>query len=105
MTQADPSASAESPVWRACCTRCGKSKPLASVGGVRIAARSVHKYTLGYCHDCRRHRFLRILHATGPADASGPASAHRLILVVVTILAAVLLINLLVAWMVYLVTR
>jgi hypothetical protein len=49
------------PGWRICCTKCGRSAPLAAIGGIRIGARSVHKYTLGYCRDCKRLRFLRIL--------------------------------------------
>ena len=49
------------PGWRICCTRCGRSAPLAAVGGTRIGARSRHKYTLGFCRGCRRFRFLRII--------------------------------------------
>lgn len=32
------------PGWRICCTRCGRSAPLAAIGGTRIGASSVHKY-------------------------------------------------------------
>jgi hypothetical protein len=49
------------PGWRICCTKCGRSAPLAAVGGTRIGASSVHKYILGYCHDCKRLRSMRIL--------------------------------------------
>lgn len=42
------------PGWRICCTRCGRSAPLARVGGTRSGARSLHKYTLGFCQDCGR---------------------------------------------------
>jgi hypothetical protein len=49
------------PGWRICCTRCGRSAPLAAVGGIRLGAKSFHKYTLGWCRDCRRFRFLRII--------------------------------------------
>lgn len=61
------------PGWRICCTKCGRSAPLAKVGGVRIGARSVHKYTLGYCRDCRRLRFLRIVR-----DLDAPNLTRRL---------------------------
>ena len=47
------------PGWRICCTRCGRSAPATSVGAVRIAARSLHKYTLGWCQGCRGLRLLR----------------------------------------------
>jgi hypothetical protein len=49
------------PGWRICCTKCGHSAPLATIGWTRIGARSVHKYTLGWCRQCRRLRFLRII--------------------------------------------
>lgn len=49
------------PGWRICCTKCGRSAPLAAVGGTRIGAYSVHKYTLGFCYDCKRLRWMRIL--------------------------------------------
>ena len=49
------------PGWRICCTGCGRSAPLAAIGGIRIGARSWHKYTLGWCRECRRLRFLRII--------------------------------------------
>ena len=48
------------PGWRICCTTCGRSAPAAKVGITRIAAASVHKYTLGWCHDCGFFRFMRI---------------------------------------------
>jgi len=49
------------PGWRICCTRCGRSAPLSRVGGVRTRAKSWHKYTIGFCSDCRRLRFFRII--------------------------------------------
>lgn len=49
------------PGWRICCTKCGRSAPLAAVGGTRIGASRVHKYILGFCHDCKRLRSMRIL--------------------------------------------
>ncbi|MEQ1825637.1 MAG: S41 family peptidase [Pirellula sp.] len=61
------------PGWRICCTKCGRSAPLAAIGGIRIGAKSVHKYTLGYCKDCRGFRFLRIIQ-----DLDTPNLTHRL---------------------------
>jgi hypothetical protein len=49
------------PGWRVCCTKCGRSAPYAAIGGIRIGARSIHKYIGGYCHGCRKFRFLRLL--------------------------------------------
>ena len=49
------------PGWRICCTKCGRSAPLAALGGVRIGARSVHKYTVGWCRECGWFRWLRII--------------------------------------------
>src|SRR5262245_2329716 len=49
------------PGWRICCTYGGRSAPLAAIGAIRIGARSVHKYTLGWCRQCRRLRFLRVI--------------------------------------------
>jgi hypothetical protein len=48
------------PNWRICCTKCGRSAPAARVGITRIGARSVHKYVLGWCHDCRWLRWMRL---------------------------------------------
>jgi transglutaminase-like putative cysteine protease len=49
------------PGWRICCTKCGRSAPAAKVGITRIGAVSCHKYTLGWCHDCRSFRWMRLL--------------------------------------------
>jgi hypothetical protein len=49
------------PGWRICCTACGRSAPLAALGGIRIGARSVHKYTVGWCRECGWLRFMRII--------------------------------------------
>jgi hypothetical protein len=49
------------PGWRICCTKCGRSAPLSALGGVRIGARSVHKYTVGWCRQCGWLRWLRII--------------------------------------------
>ncbi len=48
------------PGWRISCTKCGRSAPASRVGITRIGARSVHKYVLGYCRDCRWLRWLRL---------------------------------------------
>jgi uncharacterized membrane protein len=95
------------PGWRICCTHCGRSAPLASVGGIRIGAKSVHKYTLGYCSSCKRLRFLRILQdldRTNLTDQLGVsqtpaqvrAKMHRPIATIVSIVVLVLVINLVV---------
>jgi hypothetical protein len=49
------------PGWRICCTTCGRSSPLASVGAIRIGAKSWHKYQLAFCRGCNRVRFARII--------------------------------------------
>lgn len=48
------------PGWRIYCTSCGRSAPLAKVGGIRIGARSTHKYVLGWCRGCRWFRWARV---------------------------------------------
>lgn len=48
------------PGWRICCTRCGRSAPAEKAGIVRIAARSSHKYVVGWCRDCGWFRWLRL---------------------------------------------
>ena len=48
------------PGWRICCTRCGRSAPADQAGITRIGARSIHKYVLGWCRECRRLRWLRL---------------------------------------------
>ncbi|MEZ6091526.1 MAG: hypothetical protein R3C05_26630 [Pirellulaceae bacterium] len=60
------------PQWRICCTRCGRSAPAARVGITRIGARSIHKYTLGWCRDCRWFRILKLqrdMQSTNLTDA------------------------------------
>ncbi len=39
--------------WRLRCKTCGKTRSLASVGGVRMGAASVGKVTLGWCSTCQ----------------------------------------------------
>ncbi|MFI4882090.1 MAG: hypothetical protein ACIAQU_05850 [Phycisphaerales bacterium JB064] len=54
------------PGWHAQCTRCGRTKTLASVGGIRMGAnRGAHKATLGWCKGCRRLRIVRVVHESG----------------------------------------
>ena len=48
------------PGWRICCSRCGRSAPAAKVGITRVAASSKHKYVVGWCHDCRFFRWMRL---------------------------------------------
>lgn len=51
------------PGWYACCTRCGRTRTLASVGGIRIRGnRNANKATLGWCRACRGLRIIRIVH-------------------------------------------
>jgi len=84
------------PGWRICCTACGRSAPLAKIGGIRVGARSVHKYTIGWCRQCGWFRWLRIirdLETANLAEYMGMTktpeqslrSMHRPILTVVAI--------------------
>ena len=102
-------ASGHAPGWRICCTTCGRGAPLASVGGVRVGAASVHKYTLGYCRDCRRLRFFRVVRdmdepnltrrlGSGATPGQLRRTMHRPVLVILVILLSVVVIKLLVAW-------
>ncbi|UYV11645.1 MAG: hypothetical protein NCW75_10085 [Phycisphaera sp.] len=51
------------PGWHACCTRCGRTRTLASVGGIRLGGnRSAVKATLGWCRGCKGLRLVRIVH-------------------------------------------
>ncbi len=56
-----PTRAGYAPGWRICCTTCGRSAPLAAVGGIRIGAYSKHKYTVSYCRNCHNLRFFRIV--------------------------------------------
>lgn len=49
------------PGWRVCCTSCGRSAPAASLGMIRLGARSSHKYTLGACRQCGGLRWARVI--------------------------------------------
>jgi hypothetical protein len=49
------------PGWRICCTKCGRSAPYASTGAIRIGARSIHKYVLGGCTNCKSIRWCRVI--------------------------------------------
>ena len=46
--------------WRLRCTTCGKTRSLASVGGVRIGAASKGKVTLSWCSVCRALRWTAV---------------------------------------------
>lgn len=48
------------PNWRICCTKCGRSAPAAKAGITRLGACSREKYVGGWCHDCRRLRWMRL---------------------------------------------
>ncbi len=51
------------PGWYAQCARCGRTRTLASVGGVRIGGnRGAKKATLAWCRGCRGIRVIRIVH-------------------------------------------
>ncbi len=91
------------PGWRACCTKCGRSAPASKLGITRIGARSFHKYTLGYCRDCKWIRFIRIVrdakstNLTRQLGTSRTADEvrqrmHRPLLTLVAIIAFVVLI-------------
>lgn len=64
------------PGWHARCTRCGHTRTLASVGGIRRGGnRGALKATLGLCGSCRGVRFIRIVHADHLPTPSGSADA------------------------------
>ena len=97
------------PNWRICCTKCGRSAPAERVGITRVAARSKHKYILGWCHDCRWPRFMRMqqdLDETNLTDALGVnvtgkqmrEGSHKPTTTIVSIIAIVLVVNLVVFW-------
>ena len=48
------------PGWRISCPKCGRSKPLAKAGAVRIGARSISKKVLGWCSGCGWLRWLKV---------------------------------------------
>jgi len=50
----------EAPGWNLRCGPCGREKPAAEAGIVRIGAASVGKRVLGYCTQCRRFRMLHL---------------------------------------------
>lgn len=51
------------PGWYARCTRCGRTRTLASVGGVRLGGnRGAKKVTVAWCRGCRGLRLIRIVH-------------------------------------------
>ena len=68
------------PGWHIRCGTCGRSKTLASVGGIRIGGnRGAKKATLGWCSGCRGLRMLSIVHesrAPGLAPELAPDLAQ-----------------------------
>ncbi len=52
--------------WKIQCTKCGRQKSLASVGGVRYGAAGT-KYTLGTCSKCNGLRILKIYRPATPS--------------------------------------
>ena len=61
------------PGWKLQCTRCARTRTLASAGGIRIGGnRNARKATLGWCKGCRGLRIIRVVHASrlGPAADS-----------------------------------
>ena len=66
------------PGWRICCTKCGRSSPLASVGAIRIGAKSWHKYHLAFCRGCKRVRFARIIQDMDEANLTEQLGLKRL---------------------------
>ncbi len=66
------------PGWRICCTKCGRSSPLASVGAIRIGAKSWHKYQLAFCRGCNRVRFARIIQDMEKANLTEQLGLERL---------------------------
>ena len=65
------------PGWYACCSACGRTRTLASVGGIRLGGnRNAQKATFGWCRRCRTLRVIRIVHATRLDEAAAPATTH-----------------------------
>ncbi len=44
------------------------------IGGIRVMAKSVHKYTLGYCRACGGLRFMRIIQDLDDANLTSQLS-------------------------------
>ncbi len=64
------------PGWHAQCNKCGRTRSLASVGGIRMGGnRNAEKVTIGWCRACRGLRVIRILHADW-LRAPGSGTAH-----------------------------
>ncbi len=66
-----------SPSWQIRCTRCGRTRDAASVGVIRLGARSYKKFTLGWCSNCRWLRFLAIERSPEGDDAAPLESGDR----------------------------
>lgn len=65
------------PGWPIFCTQCGRSVPLAKAGGVRIGAKSKHKYVLGWCRGCRWFRWLRVIQDLDDANLTERLGAEQ----------------------------
>ncbi|MEO1008751.1 MAG: hypothetical protein AAFX79_09295 [Planctomycetota bacterium] len=65
------------PGWHVRCLRCGCTRTLASVGGIRLGGnRNATKATLGMCRGCRRLAVIQIVHADRlRPDAPGAAAS------------------------------
>jgi hypothetical protein len=48
------------PGWQVRCTSCGWTRPAAEAGIVRVGAASRGKWTLGWCRNCRKLRWIAI---------------------------------------------
>lgn len=46
--------------WLLSCPTCGRWKPLAELGGIRIGAKSIGKRILGHCSSCGTLRMMRL---------------------------------------------
>lgn len=58
--------------WIISCSKCSRWRTLREVGGIRIAAASAGKRTLGWCRECGRPRLMRIEQARNiPHDRLG----------------------------------
>lgn len=58
------------PGWQARCTKCGHTRDASEVGVTRIGAWSWKKYTLGWCSDCHRLRFIAVERRPAHADSA-----------------------------------
>ena len=50
------------PGWSVTCTKCGRTRTLTEIGGIRYRATKNTRHRLGFCSACRKPRWLRIFH-------------------------------------------